>query len=181
MTIRNAVSRLLGVLAGVPQGSILGPLLFLVFIDDLAKTIETYIRLFTDDTSMLAIGRDHYKCSNRLQSSLDRFTLWASSWKVAINPAKMEVVTFCRNEDHTAPLFMLGTLLQEQEFHKHIGLTFQKDLRWNTHVDNIIAQAESKLSVLSFIYSTFLKRHLEQCTLPLYIPSWSIHLVSGVI
>ena len=74
------------VLAGVPQGSILGPLLFLVFINDLPEGLRSNIKIFADDTSLFSKIKNTFLSSNILNSDLRFIADWADQWKMSFNP-----------------------------------------------------------------------------------------------
>ena len=76
--------------AGVPLGSILGPLLFLLFINDIVLDIGSNIRLFADDTSLYIIVDNPVTAANCLNIDLERISKWAATWLVAFNPTKTE-------------------------------------------------------------------------------------------
>ena len=118
------------VLAGVPQGSVLGPLLFLVFINDIVDDIDCNIKLFADDTSLYVVIDDSAETCNKLNDDLLRISTWAEKWKVKFNPAKTETILFSRKRNETVlpNLMMNGQVIADVESHKHLGLTFQK--RW---------------------------------------------------
>ena len=74
------------ILSGVPQGSVLGPLLFLVFINDLECGIKLQIKFFADDTSLYSVVKDPIISALELQHDLDIISEWANQWKMSFNP-----------------------------------------------------------------------------------------------
>ena len=74
------------VLAGVPQGSILGPLLFLIYINDLPNELKSNAKLFADDTSLFTIVKDKSESANILNNDLSEISKWAYNWKMLFNP-----------------------------------------------------------------------------------------------
>ena len=80
----------------MPQGSILGPLLFLIYINDIVKDIKSTIRLFADDTSLYVIVDSLDNAPNTLNKDLAKMSLWADRWLVLFNPKKTEFILFLR-------------------------------------------------------------------------------------
>ena len=74
------------VLAGVPQGSILGPLLFLIYINDLPNELKSNAKLFADDTSLFTIVKDKSESANILNNDFSKISKWAYNWKMLFNP-----------------------------------------------------------------------------------------------
>ena len=72
--------------AGVPQGSVLGPLLFLVYINDLTEGLTSNIKLFADDTSIFSVVRDSSSSSLSLNEDLSKISQWGYKWKMLFNP-----------------------------------------------------------------------------------------------
>ena len=83
--------------AGVPQGSILGPLLFLLNINDIVTDIGSHIRLFADDTSLFIIVDKPITAVNCLNTDLNKISRWAETWLVTFNPTKTEALLFLVN------------------------------------------------------------------------------------
>ena len=72
--------------AGVAQGSILGPLLFYVYINDLSDNLESNVTLFADDTSVFSVVHDPINISQKLNNGLYKVSLWDKKWKMSFNP-----------------------------------------------------------------------------------------------
>ena len=112
--------------AGVPQGSILGPLLFLLYINDIVENINSSIRLFADDTTLYIIVDNPGQAAYQLNSDLDKIHQWANQWLVTFNPSKSETVIFSRkrNRPNHPNVIMDQQPIQEVNLHKHLGIIF---------------------------------------------------------
>ena len=106
-------SNWLPVKAGVLQGSILGPLSFLVYIKDLSEKITSTVKLFADDTSLFLVVNDPNISANELDKDLELISEWAYKWKMSFNPYK--------NKQAQEVVF-----LQKQSKPKHPQLLFNK-------------------------------------------------------
>lgn len=89
--VRGSFSEWLEVLSGVPQGSVLGPLLFLLFVNDLPEDIKCSIKMFADDTKMWSVLRSE-EDSRMLQEDLDRLTEWSENWQLLFNTEKCKIM-----------------------------------------------------------------------------------------
>ena len=161
--------------AGVPQGSILGPLLFLLYINDIVTEIGSNIRLFADDTSLFIIVENPNIAANIINSDLQRITRWAAMWLVKFHPNKNEALLISRKLDRQnhPPLFMLNNQINEVEFHKHLGLYFSSDCSWHHHINYIKQKAWTRINIirklkfdldrksLEIIYTSFIRPILE--------------------
>ena len=92
--VDGAKSSLLDVKAGVPQGSRLGPLLFIIYINDIVDDIESEIMIFADDTTLLASGKDPAETACQLNRDLHKISSWAEKWKVKFNAGKSKDMIF---------------------------------------------------------------------------------------
>ena len=91
VVLSNSASRFLTSNAGVPQGSIIGPLLFLIFINDIVNDIMANIRLFADDTSLYIIVEDTVASVAVLNHDLSQLSSWSKKWLVTFNPSKLNL------------------------------------------------------------------------------------------
>jgi hypothetical protein len=136
--------------AGVPQGSILGPLLFLVFINDITNNIESNINLFADDTSLMEIIDNYVESYAKLNRDLDRLSTWADRWLVTFNATKTVYLKITRKVNPTPNpiLFLNGEQIKEVSVHKHLGLTFNETLTWTDHIKNLSTKAAQCVGLL---------------------------------
>ena len=116
-----------------PQGSILGPLHFLVYINDLPDHLESNVEIFADDASLFSIVDDQISCANRLNSDLRRINDWAYQWKMSFNPdplkSAVDVYFTRKNMLPNAPhLFFKNGVITRLNSQKHPGLVFDKKL-----------------------------------------------------
>ena len=91
--INSATSSLLSVNAGVPQGSVLGPLLFLVYMNDTAENLLSLVRLFADDSSVF-VSATNFKDIEVINHDLSLISEWAKKWLVGFNPIKTVAICF---------------------------------------------------------------------------------------
>ena len=120
--------------AGVPQGSILGPLLFLVYINDIVENIESGINLFADDTSLSLVVRNPDDMANTFQNDINKINTWADTWLVKFNPNKSESLVISRkNIKPIHPdLNMSNILIPNVQTHKHLGIHLSSDGSWDS-------------------------------------------------
>ena len=163
VVIRGATSGSMGTSAGVPQGSILGPLLFLIFINDIVTDIDCPINLFADDTSLYVIVNDPIDSAVKLQSDINKIDSWASKWIVNFNPSKSEtlLMTRKRNEVDHPDLNMSGIKINPVMNHKHLGLVFSNDASWHDHICIVKEKAWSRINILRALKYKLDRKTLE--------------------
>ena len=170
----GAVSNWASLQAGVPQGSILIPLLFLIFINDIVHDIQSNIRLFADDTSLYIIIDDPNTSNSILHNDINRISNWALKWHVLFNPTKSETLTFSRKQQpNTYQFTMLPTPIPEVSSHKHLGVFLSNDCKWHIHIKYITDKAWCRINImrklrfklhrksLETIYTSFIRPLLE--------------------
>ena len=113
------------VLAGVPQGSILGPLLFLIYINDLPNELKSNANFFADDTSRFTIVKDKNKNANILNNDLRRISKWAYNWKMFFNsdpskPAQEEVFLSKKKLQSHPTINLNNTQVERASYVKHL-------------------------------------------------------------
>ena len=144
------------VLSGVPQGTVLGPLLFSLYTNDISSYIESEIRLFADDCVCYREIKDEDD-TMKLQSDIDRLGSWARKLGMGFQPVKCNMMQLTRKriKNIHASYTLEGTDLENFESIKYLGVTITSDLRWNTHASNVCTKANRTLG--------FPRRNLYSC------------------
>ena len=134
--------------SGVPQGSVLGPILFLVFINDLPEKLSSQVRLFADDTAVyLTIGG--LDDGTVLQNDLDKLSMWESQWDMEFNPSKCQVVRVTTARKAINTVYTLhGQILEVVTSAKYLGVDISSGLSWNSHIDRITGNANRTLGYI---------------------------------
>ena len=164
--------------AGCPQGSVLGPLLALMYLDGLAGRTKNDILFFADDTSLYASHStsDFDEIQSSLQHDLDEIYKYGREWAITFNTKKTVQQTFSRRQQHTPPMLTFGgDPIPIHDNHTHLGLTLSKDLRFHHHINTICKKVQKTLSplypiaqyiprpILDQIYKTYIRPHFDYC------------------
>ena len=163
VVLPGAVSDWTYIRAGVPQGSILGPLLFLLYINDIVNDIGSSIRLFADDTSLFIIVDDPVTAAGCINADLGKISAWASTWLVTFNPSKTETLLVSRklNRPLHPPIYMQNQQISEVDSHKHLGLYFSNDCTWHQHIKYITDKAWTRINTMRKLKFRLDRKSLE--------------------
>ena len=183
VAIGNTLSSALAVHIGVHQGSVLGPLLFVIFINDITTPSHLHnsvrIRLFADDAKIYSTDPQH------LQNSLDSINSWVEKQQLRFCPEKCFTLSICKpSVKISKPEFVIeNQKLSNTAVIKDLGIMISDDLRWSHHVNFIFKNASlcsyqlrksfSSTNIWTWtkLYTTYLRPKLEYNT-----PIWSPHL-----
>jgi len=186
--VNGSFAEWLEVLSGVPQGSVLGPLLFLIFVNDLPEWIKANIRMFADDTKIWTVMNVQGK-EKELQLDLNRLMDWSDKWMLRFNPEKCKVMHVGGHfktsyEFHNES----GThTLKETEEERDLGILVRNDLKQASQckvaaskamsVTGLIKRHFKRLDTEDFLilYRTYIRPHMEFC-----IQVWSPYLQKDV-
>ena len=141
------------VTSGVPQGSVLGPILFLVFINDMPECISSKCRLFADDTIVYReiVSADD---TTLLQQDLDALQVWERRWGMSFNPSKCNTINITRK---TKPIVVAYTLKEEPldnvKVATYLGVQLANNLTWHNHIAKVSAKGNKTLG--------FVKRNIK--------------------
>lgn len=120
--------------AGVPQGSVLGPVLYLLFTNDIPQSNGVVTATFADDTALLATGPDIQSATNKLQTAVNNVTNWANKWRIKLNEVKSTHVNFTNKKYDYIPVIVSQQTIPHANVAKYLGMTLDAKLRWKTHV-----------------------------------------------
>ena len=149
--------------AGVPQGSILGPLFFLVYINDLTVDLKCNVKLFADDTSLFTIVQDPSTAASDINHDLELIKKWAHDWRMSFNPDArkhaVEVIFSRKNKavDHPVIVFN-NTAVKVVDEHKHLGMLLDSKLSFSTHIKEVISKTRKGIGMLKYL-SKYLPRN----------------------
>ena len=151
--------------AGVPQGSILGPLFFLVYINDLSNNLSSSVKLFADDTSIFSTVHDVNVSSNQLNDDLRKVSVWAYNWKMSFNPdpsKQAQEVIFTRKliKPSHPTLFFNNLPVQKTMIQKHLGLFLDDKLNFNHHLKEKITKVNKGIAILRKLHNTLPRQSL---------------------
>ena len=169
--------------AGVPQGSILGPTRFLLYINDLPDDVICDIAIYADDTTTLYSKCDwasdlwqQLELASELESDLRDTVDWGKEWLVNFNARKTQLVSFDRsNNNGSIDVKMGGSILEEKSSFKMLGLTFSSKLDWGSYIISIAKTASKKIGALIrsmkflppevalYLYKSTIRPCLEYC------------------
>ena len=175
------------VTSGVPQELVLGPLLFIAYINDLPQNLTSKVRLFADDTAVY-LTLNSVEDSETLQNDLQLLEKWEEDWDMEFNPSKCQVVHVTRLQNpFPSQYFLHNTLLQAVTSAKYLGVDISEDLSWGTHIDRVTKKANQTLGFLrrnikvkseklkSTAYKTLVLPQLEYCS-----EVWSPHTTDHI-
>ena len=142
----------------------LGPLLFLIYINDIVLELDCCIRLFADDTSLYIVVENPNTSAILLNSSISTIHSWAEDWLVDFSAPKTDamVITRKRIKPYHPPLIMDNVVITEVDRHRHLGITFSSDLNWQNHITEIKTKAWQRLNILRAFKFKFDRRSLER-------------------
>ncbi|KAK3106866.1 hypothetical protein FSP39_001700 [Pinctada imbricata] len=152
VVVEGECSREVTVDSGVPQGTVLGPLLFLCHINDLPDSVQSKVRLFADGCLLYREIRSHDD-HIALKQDLASLELWAKNWGMRFNAAKCYVLSVRQKSNYFYQLN--NTILKGVQTNPYLGVMLSADLKWTTHINNMCKKASATLG--------FIRRNLRHC------------------
>lgn len=152
VTVNNSNSSFVKVASGVPQGTVLGPLLFLIYINDLPTYVSSSVSLFADDCVLYREILDHNDTCI-LQSDINAINCWSDSWSMKLNTNKCKVMRVSRQSHECPNYFLNNAHLEPVSSYKYLGVHIASNLSWKTHIQHISANANRMLGYIKRNFS----------------------------
>ena len=154
--IDNYCSDEVAVTSGVPQGSVLGPILFLLYINDLPDQMKCKVRMYADDVVLYTEVMSNEPMNNNLQADLDQLWRWCRDWKMSINVKKCAVMRMAGHKYSGNPNYFLNNLeVKVVNEYKYLGVHLSSKCSWQKHIEQIISKSNLMLR--------FIKRNFKGC------------------
>ncbi len=149
--------------AGVPQGSILGPLFFLVYINDLTLDLKCNVKLFADDTSLFTVVEEPNTAADDMNHDLELISRWAHQWRMSFNPdpqkQAVELLLSKKRQATDHPVILFNNIpVKKVNEHKHLGIILDSKLSFSAHIKAAISKARRGIGLLKYL-SKYLPRH----------------------
>ncbi len=185
VVINGEESDWVNVTSGVPQGSVLGPLLFLIYINDIDKDVTGIISKFADDTKLGRVVKNNID-KNCMQQDLNVLSDWANKWQMKFNASKCKVIRFGNNKTQSEYM-MDGQVLSYVEEEKDLGVIIHRSLKNSRQCQEAVKKANKvlgmikrnitcrKKEVILPLYRSLVRPHLEYC-----VQFWSPSLVKDI-
>ena len=183
--------------SGVPQGSVLGPLLFLIYINDLEQNIKSNVNFFTDDTMLFSVVNNPSISANELNQDLKVISQWAYQWKRKFNPdlnkQATELLFSCKKTVQITHLFFFNeSIVPKVNEQKHLGLILDSKLSFERHVNEKIMKAKKGIGIIKYLskflpiktldqmYKALVRSHLDYCDTIFHMPALNSQINLGV-
>ena len=155
--LKGKYSRTASFKQGVPQGGVLSPSLFLIFLNDLISTTSPNVKAvqYADDLALICSEDSLILAQKRLQTTLDRLDQWTTDWSMKVNATKTTYTVFSlSNKEQTVNLKLEGQKLKQDKCPTYLGITFDPRLTWKHQIEKAQTKGIQRLSILKKLAGT---------------------------
>lgn len=146
--VKNKNSKKRKVAAGVPQGSILGPILFIYFINNIPKSPDTELALFADDTAILASSIRKWLAVKRANNHFQLIYKYFNKWKIKINLEKTELIVFSHKKETVPSIKIENITVEPKKNVKYLGVILDEKLTFTPHINKTVAKGKASQALL---------------------------------
>lgn len=148
---QDEITELYPIKSGVPQGSVIGPILYTIYTADIPVTPNTFTATFADDTAILATSEIPKFASEKLQDALNNIQKWLRTWRIKANETKSQHVTFALRRETCPSVTLNGQQLPQSSSAKYLGMHLDRRLNWKEHISKKRKQLGLKFSKLYWL------------------------------
>ena len=174
--INNVYSKKQNVTMGAPQGSILGPLLFILYINDLPNVsdlVKFYI--FADDTAVMIKACNQEELQSKIDRLVPIITEWFQANRLSLNASKSNYQVFSKSKVSELNMILQNTKVERKTTVKYLGMYVDENLKWHNHIAYVVSTISRNLGVicrakylltsreLTLLYNTLILPHLNYC------------------
>ena len=168
VVLNGNLSKWNAIQSGVPQGSVLGPLLFLIYINDLPDNLQSNVKLFADDSSLFTRVSSVHDSHQQLSDDLKKIESWAQQWKMVFNPditkQAIEIVFTNKSIKPVHPELTFSNIpVEKSTSTKHLGLILDENLSFDAHIKEKISKAMKGISILKYLSKYVCRDVLNMC------------------
>ena len=118
----------------MPQGSVQGPVLYLLYTRDMPTFEQNIVATFADDTAIMAFGNNNTESTQKLQAAITKVQSWTRKWRIKLNEAKSVHVDFTNKGVEHKPIYINHQVVPYENRAKYMGMTLDAKLGWKPHV-----------------------------------------------
>lgn len=134
VNVNDERSDILEIKAGIPQGSVLGPILYTIYTADMPLTNDVTVATYADDTAIVATSQCPTEASIFVQNEIDLLEKWLKKWNIKVNSEKSSHITFALRKQDCSSLHINGVQIPKQNNVKYLGMTLDRRLTWKPHI-----------------------------------------------
>ena len=159
-------SKLVNMVSGVPQGSVLGPQLFLLYTAELFSIVENKLYGYADDSTLVAVASspgERVAVSESMNRDLNRVSVWCNLWRMKLKASKTKTMIASRSRTihrQLTPLILDGTVLKDSADLVILGLTFDAKMTFEKHLRSVSSAAAQRLGIIRKSWQVFHDRSL---------------------
>lgn len=147
--------------AGIPQGSVLGPVLYTIYTADLPTSENVMVATYADDTAILSSSNSSTEASYHLQNHLNKLDHWLKKWNIMVNPNKSQHITFALRREDCPSVSINASVIPSSSSVKYLGIVLDRRMTWKDHIRNKRQQLKIKTRKLYWLVGPKSKLNLN--------------------